>query len=85
MEFPHLLRLLEEAQFDTIYHEHYSYFSPGGRTRRLRAARARTSWPSRSSPTHGGSLRVFVRHAGRRCGVPTGSVAELERASEMTG
>jgi 2-polyprenyl-3-methyl-5-hydroxy-6-metoxy-1,4-benzoquinol methylase len=61
MEFPHLVRLVEENQFDTIYHEHYSYFSL------LTAERTFTAHGLRvvdveELPTHGGSLRVWVRH-----------------------
>ena len=63
MEFPHLLRLMEENQFDTIYHEHFSYFSLSTVERDLRCARPARSSTSRSSPTHGGSLRIFACHA----------------------
>ncbi|HVX16177.1 MAG TPA: class I SAM-dependent methyltransferase [Pirellulales bacterium] len=61
-EFPHLLRLMEENQFDTIYHEHFCYFS-------FRAARAVLAehglvvFDVEELPSHGGSLRVFARHA----------------------
>jgi SAM-dependent methyltransferase len=61
IEFPHVERLLADAQFDTIYHEHYSYFT-------LTAARAALARHGLAAveveelPTHGGSLRVHARH-----------------------
>ncbi|MBW8876792.1 MAG: methyltransferase domain-containing protein [Acidobacteria bacterium] len=62
MEFPHLLRLMAEDQFDTIYHEHYSYFSLST-VRRVFAAHGLTLFDVEELPTHGGSLRVYCRHA----------------------
>jgi SAM-dependent methyltransferase len=61
MEFPHLLRLMAEDQFDTIYHEHYSYFSFQA-VRRVFAFHGLTVFDVEELPTHGGSLRVYVRH-----------------------
>jgi 2-polyprenyl-3-methyl-5-hydroxy-6-metoxy-1,4-benzoquinol methylase len=61
MEFPHLLRLMAEKQFDTIYHEHFSYFS--FRTvRAVFAAHGLTLFDVEELPTHGGSLRIYARH-----------------------
>ncbi len=61
MEFPHLARLIEENQFDTIYHEHFSYFS--FRTViDVFAAHGLTMFDVEELPTHGGSLRIFARH-----------------------
>jgi predicted TPR repeat methyltransferase len=62
-EFPHLLRLIEENQFDTIYHEHFWYFSLLA-IRRLLAAHRLRVFDVEQLPTHGGSLRLFVCHAG---------------------
>ena len=62
MEFPHLLRLIEEVQFDTIYHEHYSYFSLLA-AQDVFARRGLAVVDVEELPTHGGSLRVYVRHA----------------------
>jgi hypothetical protein len=62
IEFPHLLRLMEENQFDTIYHEHYSYFSFLS-AERIFAAHGLTLFRVDSLPTHGGSLRIHARHA----------------------
>jgi predicted TPR repeat methyltransferase len=63
MEFPHLLRLLEEGQFDTIYHEHFSYFS-FATVRQVFAARGLELFDVEELPTHGGSLRIYAHHAG---------------------
>lgn len=62
-EFPHLLRLLEDAQFDTIYHEHFSYLSLGA-VLRIAGAAGLEVFEVESLPTHGGSLRVFMQRAG---------------------
>jgi len=61
-EFPHLMRLLEENQFDTIYHEHFSYLSFLS-TETVFAAHGLTLFDVEEVPTHGGSLRVYARHA----------------------
>jgi hypothetical protein len=60
MEFPHLLRLMEENQFDTIYHEHFSYFSLLTVTK-IFAAHGLTLFDVEEIPTHGGSLRIYAR------------------------
>ena len=62
VEFPHLLRLMEENQFDTIYHEHFSYFS-FLTAERIFAAHGLTLFDVEELPTHGGSLRIYARHA----------------------
>lgn len=62
IEFPHLLRLLEENQFDTIYHEHYCYFSLLS-AERIFAHHGITLFDVEEVPTHGGSLRIIGRHA----------------------
>ena len=62
MEFPHLGRLLQDKQFDTIYHEHFSYFS-FGTVERVFAAHGIELFDVEQLPTHGGSLRVYGRHA----------------------
>jgi len=58
LEFPHLMRLVESCQFDTVYHEHFSYLSLGTVMRIFRAAGLRV-FDVQELPTHGGSLRVF--------------------------
>jgi SAM-dependent methyltransferase len=62
VEFPHLLRLMQENQFDTIYHEHFSYFSLLV-VERVFAATGLRLFDVQRLPTHGGSLRVFSCHA----------------------
>lgn len=62
LEFPHLVRLIEQAQFDTIYHEHFSYLSLHTVSRLFAAAGLRV-WKVEELPTHGGSLRVWGCHA----------------------
>ena len=61
LEFPHLMRLLEYTQFDTIYHEHFSYLSLYTVQRILKAAGLRV-WDVDELPTHGGSLRIYGCH-----------------------
>ncbi len=62
IEFPHLMRLIQENQFDTIYHEHYSYYSLGT-VERILAAHQLRAFDVETLPTHGGSLRVYACHA----------------------
>jgi SAM-dependent methyltransferase len=62
IEFPHLMRLMAENQFDTIYHEHFSYFSFLS-AERIFAAQGLTLFDVEELPTHGGSLRIYARHA----------------------
>ena len=62
MEFPHLMQLMEQNQFDTIYHEHFSYFS-FLTVQKIFAAHGLTLFDVEELPTHGGSLRIFARHA----------------------
>lgn len=61
MEFPHLQRLVDECQFDTIYHEHFSYFS-FITVERVFARHGLAIFDVEELPTHGGSLRIYARH-----------------------
>jgi SAM-dependent methyltransferase len=61
-EFPHLLSMVRECQFDTAYHEHYSYLSLTA-VRRIFAANGLAVFDVARLPTHGGSLRVFAQRA----------------------
>ncbi|MBN2173693.1 MAG: methyltransferase domain-containing protein [Bacteroidales bacterium] len=61
MEFPHLLKLVEECQFDTIYHEHYSYLS-FTTTKNIFESVGLEMFDVEEIPTHGGSLRIFAKH-----------------------
>ena len=62
MEFPHLQQLMDQNQFDTIYHEHFSYFS-FTTVERIFAAHDLVLFDVEELPTHGGSLRIYGRHA----------------------
>jgi 2-polyprenyl-3-methyl-5-hydroxy-6-metoxy-1,4-benzoquinol methylase len=62
LEFPHLLRLMEEHQFDTIYHEHFSYFSLIT-VEKVLTAHGLTLFDVEELSTHGGSLRIYACHA----------------------
>ncbi|MCH8524774.1 MAG: class I SAM-dependent methyltransferase [Balneolales bacterium] len=62
LEFPHLMRLIEKNQFDTIYHEHFSYLSLTAVSKIFRLANLRI-WKVEELSTHGGSLRVYGCHS----------------------
>jgi len=84
LEFPHLVRLIEGRQFDTIYHEHFSYFAFRTAVEVL-AAHGLATFDVEELPTHGGSLRV---HAQRRDGgsrQTTARVGELLAREEAGG
>lgn len=74
-EFPHLLRLMEGIQFDTIYHEHYSYLSLAA-VERIFAASGLKVFDVEELPTHGGSLRVFAQ-------LETGAQPTTERLASI--
>ncbi len=61
LEFPHLMRLIEGIQFDTVYHEHFSYLSLYT-VQRIFAQEGLRIWDVEELPTHGGSLRVYGCH-----------------------
>jgi SAM-dependent methyltransferase len=75
VEFPHLMRLIDANQWDTIYHEHFSYFSLLT-VRRVFEAHGLRLFDVEELPTHGGSLRIYGCHA-------DDSTAETERAVEL--
>jgi 2-polyprenyl-3-methyl-5-hydroxy-6-metoxy-1,4-benzoquinol methylase len=83
MEFPHLMRLIEEREFDTIYHEHFSYFS-FLTVREVFAAHELTLFDVEELPTHGGSLRIYACHADGSVDVGE-RVADLERRERAAG
>ncbi|MEW6581958.1 MAG: class I SAM-dependent methyltransferase [Actinomycetota bacterium] len=83
LEFPHLWNLIEERQFDTIYHEHFSYFS-FLTTQRILRAHGLEVVDVEEIPTHGGSLRVHAEPAGTAA-APTERVAELAEREEAAG
>jgi len=82
IEFPHLQRLVAENQFDTVYHEHYSYFSLHAAQALLQRHGLRT-WSVERLPTHGGSLRVWACHraSGRAVDASVAALLADERAS----
>jgi 2-polyprenyl-3-methyl-5-hydroxy-6-metoxy-1,4-benzoquinol methylase len=84
LEFPHLLQLMEENQFDTIYHEHFSYFS-FLTVERIFGAHGLVLFDVEELPTHGGSLRIWGRHR-EDDSKPAGSrVVELRAREEAAG
>jgi SAM-dependent methyltransferase len=83
LEFPHLMRLLEHAQFDTIYHEHFSYLSLYTVNRIFELAGLRI-WKVEELPTHGGSLRIYGCHIDG-CWKTDESVTALLQTEEMHG
>ena len=62
VEFPHLMQLVAQRQFDTVYHEHFSYFSLHA-AQRIFSAHGLRIWDVEELPTHGGSLRLWACHA----------------------
>ena len=81
MEFPHLQRLMAENQFDTIYHEHFSYFSFVA-VEKVFAHHGLTLFDVEELPTHGGSLRIYARHA-ENGELPVGSRVTALRDREI--
>jgi hypothetical protein len=84
VEFPHLMRLIEGNQFDTIYHEHFSYFS-FLTTTRIFAAHGLHVFDVEELPTHGGSLRVYARHVEDMSKPQSPKVAALIAQEESSG
>lgn len=83
-EFPHLLRLLEENQFDTVYHEHYSYLSFTA-TQAILAGNGLEVFDVEALPTHGGSLRVYAQRADSGPHRTSSRVADLLAAEAQAG
>ena len=83
LEFPHLLRLIERRQYDTIYHEHFSYLSLLTSSRALETAGLRVT-DVEELDTHGGSLRVYAR-PGESAGEPSARVKAVLAAEEAAG
>lgn len=83
LEFPHLMSLIQETQFDTVYHEHYSYLSLWAVKNIFEKAGLRV-WDVERLPTHGGSLRIFGCHADDPRATAT-AVAGLLQEEERQG
>lgn len=84
MEFPHIMRLIEEAQFDTIYHEHFSYFS-FLTVKKVFNAHGLTLFDVEELPTHGGSLRIYACHADDKSKEISQRITELEKQEINAG
>ena len=83
VEFPHLMQLVQQGQFDTVYHEHFSYLSLHT-VRRILASHGLAVWDVQTLTTHGGSLRVWAQHAANARPVQ-GSVAAILRTEADAG
>jgi 2-polyprenyl-3-methyl-5-hydroxy-6-metoxy-1,4-benzoquinol methylase len=84
MEFPHLLRLMEGNQFDTIYHEHFSYLS-FLTVEKVFAKHGLTLFDVEELTTHGGSLRVFAKHTENNRQPVTDRVTKLTQLERQVG
>src|SRR5438874_2342024 len=76
MEFPHLIQLVENNQFDTIYHEHFSYLSLYA-VKRILESEGLELFDVDEIPTHGGSLRIYAKHKEDSQKIVSTRVAEL--------
>ena len=84
IEFPHLMRLMDENQFDTIYHEHFFYFSLFS-VEKIFAAHDLTIYDVEELWTHGGSLRIYARHTQNHTLAVSQRVLELRAREEEAG
>jgi SAM-dependent methyltransferase len=84
IEFPHLARLMAGNQFDTIYHEHFSYFSLHA-AERVFSDQGLEIFDVEELPTHGGSLRVYAKHVGQASHSPTDRLKRLRQEEEASG
>ncbi|WP_312518681.1 class I SAM-dependent methyltransferase [Anaerospora sp.] len=84
MEFPHLLKLMEERQFDTIYHEHFSYLS-FETVEKIFGVHGLIMFDVEELPTHGGSLRVYACHSEFHGHVVTDRVASMKEKEVRFG
>ena len=84
IEFPHLLELIEHVEFDTIYHEHYSYFSLYA-VERVFSRHGLRLFDVEQLPTHGGSLRILAAHANRPGLEDSGLLRKLRAQESAAG
>jgi len=84
MEFPHVLKLIEGNQFDTIYHEHFSYFSLYT-VQKLFAFHNLELFDVEEIPTHGGSLRIYAKHKDDKSKALTNNIRDLLIKEERAG
>jgi 2-polyprenyl-3-methyl-5-hydroxy-6-metoxy-1,4-benzoquinol methylase len=78
LEFPHILQLIQKNQFDTIYHEHFSYFSLLT-VEKIFLFHGLTIFDVDEIPTHGGSLRIYIKHSENK------NISIHERVSILLG
>lgn len=83
MEFPHLARLIEQRQYDTIYHEHFQYYTLLTAQRAV-ALGGLSIVDVEELPTHGGSLRIYCRHS-QAAGEPSAAVRDLLAREQAAG
>jgi hypothetical protein len=84
IEFPHVMRTIEENQFDQIYHEHFCYFGLIS-SEAIFAGHGLTIFDVEELPTHGGSLRIYARHSGDDSRPVSERVHELRAREEAAG
>jgi SAM-dependent methyltransferase len=84
IEFPHLLELVKHVEFDTIYHEHFSYFSVYA-IEQVFSRHGLRLYDVERLPTHGGSLRIFAAHAARKDLKDSASLSEVRAQESAAG
>jgi 2-polyprenyl-3-methyl-5-hydroxy-6-metoxy-1,4-benzoquinol methylase len=84
LEFPHLMRLMEQTQYDTIYHEHFSYFSLIT-VEKIFAAHGMVLFDVEEIPTHGGSIRIYLRHSEDGAKLVTARVVNMRTCELAAG
>ena len=84
MEFHHLMKLIDNNQFDTISHERFSYLSFTV-VEKIFAIHGLTIFDVEEIPTHGGSLRIYVRHTEDNSKPVTSNVVELQKKEKDDG
>ena len=84
MEFPHLMQLVENNQFDTIYHEHFSYLS-FHTVKQIFESQGLEMFDVDEIPTHGGSLRIYAKHKEDISKTISGNVDALLKKEEDKG
>ena len=84
MEFPHLMRLIEQNQFDTIYHEHFSYFS-FHTVKAVFASHGLELFDVDELSTHGGSLRIYAKHQEDKTHSISNNILALEKEEIRSG
>ncbi len=84
MEFPHLMQLIDNNQFDTIYHEHFSYFS-FHTVKKIFESKGLEMFDVEEIPTHGGSLRIYAKHNNESTKIISDNVKNLLEKERIKG